>query len=142
MILQMIMNQMLKVRASENIHFCLCALLIGLCVIFNFFDVLEENTQVLAKDKSTGLPYREPEWSGLPESSGKGYSFDVLKNGSIIESVDLMKRPFWVFGRLEGNHICMQHPTISRYLTCNTAFIFYVSTSKLHNRKKIRVLIL
>lgn len=70
--------------------------------------------QVPVKEKSIDLQYKEPEWSGLPESSGKGYSFDVLKEGSIIESIDLMKRPFWVFGRLEGNHIRMGHPTISR----------------------------
>ncbi|XP_066251249.1 kanadaptin [Euwallacea similis] len=67
------------------------------------------------KTKSPVFPYKEPEWSGLPEASGKPYVLEVLKNGSIIETVDLMKKPFWVFGRLPHCDVSMQHPTISRY---------------------------
>lgn len=62
------------------------------------------------------IPYTQPAWSGLPERGDKKYSFDVLKNGSIIESVNLMGKEFWVFGRLDNCDICMQHPTISRYI--------------------------
>ncbi|XP_050509875.1 kanadaptin [Diabrotica virgifera virgifera] len=67
------------------------------------------------KEKSYPLPYKEPVWSGLPSSNGKDYSFDVLKNGVIIETVNLMEKPFWVFGRFVNCDIIMQHPTISRY---------------------------
>ncbi|XP_072391326.1 uncharacterized protein ZK632.2 [Diabrotica undecimpunctata] len=67
------------------------------------------------KEKSLPLPYKEPIWSGLPSSNGKDYSFDVLKNGVIIETVNLMEKPFWVFGRFVNCDIIMQHPTISRY---------------------------
>ncbi|KAJ8982848.1 hypothetical protein NQ317_016010 [Molorchus minor] len=61
------------------------------------------------------LPYKEPLWSGLPKTTGNDYLFEVLKNGSIIETINLMERSFWVFGRLVDCHISMQHPTISRY---------------------------
>ncbi|KAJ8934387.1 hypothetical protein NQ314_013428 [Rhamnusium bicolor] len=50
-----------------------------------------------------------------PKSNGKDYIFEVLKNGTIIERVNLMEKSFWVFGRLASCNICMQHPTISRY---------------------------
>ncbi|XP_030752129.1 kanadaptin isoform X2 [Sitophilus oryzae] len=61
------------------------------------------------------LPYKEPAWSGLPDKYEKPYVFEVLKNGTIIERIDLMKKPYWVFGRLTTCDIYMQHPTISRY---------------------------
>lgn len=80
---------------------------------FVFLDGAEQKPP--RKENNLSLPYKEPSWSGLPESAGQDYSFDVLKGGSIIETINLMKRPFWVFGRLESCHISMQHPTISRY---------------------------
>lgn len=61
------------------------------------------------------LPYIEPDWSGLPESKSRDFIFEVLKNGAIIETINLMAKPFWLFGRLANCDVCMQHPTISRY---------------------------
>ncbi|CAG9768766.1 unnamed protein product [Ceutorhynchus assimilis] len=61
------------------------------------------------------IPYKEPNWSGLPETTGKPYAFEVLKNGKIIQTIDLMKKSFWVFGRLLNCDISAQHPTVSRY---------------------------
>ncbi|CAG9859222.1 unnamed protein product [Phyllotreta striolata] len=68
-----------------------------------------------ATDHSVPLPYKEPPWSGLPKSNGKDYIFEVLKNGTIIETINLMDKPFWVFGRLTSCNVNLQHPTISRY---------------------------
>ncbi|XP_056634617.1 kanadaptin [Diorhabda sublineata] len=69
----------------------------------------------LKEAQSFPLPYNEPIWSGIPVSNGKDYSFDVLKNGSIIENINLMSKPYWIFGRLLHCDISMEHPTISRY---------------------------
>lgn len=66
------------------------------------------------KQEIKSLPYEEPIWSSLPESLSNDYILEVLKNGAIIETVNLMKKPFWAFGRLASCDICMQHPTISR----------------------------
>jgi pSer/pThr/pTyr-binding forkhead associated (FHA) protein len=60
-------------------------------------------------------PYEEPPWSSLPETSSTEYVLEVLKNGSIIETVNLMSRAYWIFGRLANCDVSMQHPTISRY---------------------------
>ncbi|XP_046545133.1 kanadaptin-like isoform X2 [Haliotis rubra] len=58
------------------------------------------------------IPYKEPSWSGLCDES---YQFEVLKNGSIIDNVDLTKQPFYVFGRLPSCDVTMEHPSLSRY---------------------------
>ncbi|KAJ8952713.1 hypothetical protein NQ318_021031 [Aromia moschata] len=71
-------------------------------------------TSQILENKYT-LLYKEPIWSGLPQKAGIDYVFEVLKNGTIIETINLMSRPFWVFGRLADCSISMQHPTISRY---------------------------
>lgn len=67
-----------------------------------------------ATDNSIPLPYKEPSWSGIPRSNGQAYAFEVLKNGTIIDTINLMEQAFWVFGRLPNCNISMQHPTISR----------------------------
>lgn len=59
----------------------------------------------------SAIPYKEPSWSGVPQDK---YSFDVLKNGSIISSVAL-ERPYYVFGRLPSCDVTMDHPSLSRY---------------------------
>lgn len=56
--------------------------------------------------------YQEPDWSGLTD---KEYSFDVLKNGSIIDTVCLTSKPFYIFGRLPSCDITLEHPSLSRY---------------------------
>ncbi|XP_055630776.1 kanadaptin [Toxorhynchites rutilus septentrionalis] len=61
------------------------------------------------------IPYKEPEWSGICDPA-VNYSFEVLKNGVIIETVgQLHRKAFWLFGRLPNCDINMAHPTISRY---------------------------
>lgn len=60
------------------------------------------------------INYKEPSWSGEPESKGADFEFDVLKSGQIIENVNLMSKNYWVFGRLPKCDVFLQHPTISR----------------------------
>lgn len=63
-------------------------------------------------ENSTPIPYKEPKWSGLPSSP---YSFEVLKSGTIVETITLNDKPFHVFGKLSNCDIVMAHPTVSRY---------------------------
>ncbi|XP_055956876.1 kanadaptin [Patella vulgata] len=58
------------------------------------------------------FPYKEPSWSGLPEP---GYSFEILKNGAIIENIELKDKAFYMFGRLPSCDVTMEHPSLSRY---------------------------
>lgn len=84
------------------------------------FEQSDENTAPLIKNKSSEIPttqqipipYKEPEWSGDCEDE---YSFDVLKNGSIIDTVRLNTKPFHVFGRLPSCDVTLEHPSLSRY---------------------------
>ncbi|RUS69568.1 hypothetical protein EGW08_022669 [Elysia chlorotica] len=57
-------------------------------------------------------PYTEPLWSGKVEEN---YSFEVLKNGSIIGNVPLSSKPFHVFGRLPSCDVTLEHPSLSRH---------------------------
>lgn len=68
-----------------------------------------------SKPVEKNLEYIEPLGACLPKNFGKDYSFEVLKSGSIINTINLMKQSFWAFGRLESCHIVMEHPTVSRY---------------------------
>uniref|UniRef100_W5NKQ4 Solute carrier family 4 member 1 adaptor protein n=1 Tax=Lepisosteus oculatus TaxID=7918 RepID=W5NKQ4_LEPOC len=58
------------------------------------------------------LPYTEPPWGGLAETS---YYFEILKNGTILDTVPLTERSFFVFGRLPNCDVSLEHPSISRY---------------------------
>ncbi|XP_052888391.1 kanadaptin [Anopheles moucheti] len=61
------------------------------------------------------IPYKEPAWSQKCDQSQE-YSFEVEKNGVIIEEIkQLQGKPFWLFGRLPNCDVNMAHPTISRY---------------------------
>ncbi|XP_042880061.1 kanadaptin-like isoform X2 [Penaeus japonicus] len=62
-------------------------------------------------EKSVPVPYKEPKWSGVPSHD---YSFEILKNGTIVETVALNK-PFFVIGRLAQCDITMEHPSVSRF---------------------------
>ncbi|XP_071441508.1 kanadaptin [Hetaerina americana] len=64
------------------------------------------------RDNSVPIPYREPSWSSLLEEP---YSLEVLKSGSIIETIDLSSKPFFVFGRQSNCDVQLGHPTISRH---------------------------
>ena len=62
----------------------------------------------------TPLEYLEPEWAGIPEDN-LDYSFEVLKNGKIIDNIPLENKSFFVFGRLPSCDITLEHPSLSRY---------------------------
>ncbi|KAM8834410.1 kanadaptin [Synchiropus picturatus] len=59
------------------------------------------------------LPYSEPAWGGAaPDLS---YSLEILKNGTIINTIPLDVKSFFVVGRLPVCDMPLEHPSISRY---------------------------
>ncbi|KAN0008606.1 hypothetical protein ACTFIU_009331 [Dictyostelium citrinum] len=58
------------------------------------------------------LIYKEPEWSKC--NSDVEYKFEVIKSGTIIEHINLNKKPFYLIGRLPICDIQLEHATISR----------------------------
>lgn len=58
------------------------------------------------------LPYTEPPWGSVPDIR---YSFELLKNGSILDTVPLTQRSYFVVGRLPVCDVSLEHPSISRY---------------------------
>ena len=56
--------------------------------------------------------YQPPEWSSLPIYQ---FSLEVIKEGTIIASIDLNEREYYVVGRQpDVCHIELEHPSISR----------------------------
>lgn len=58
------------------------------------------------------VPYQEPAWSGSCEQQ---YKLEIIKNGAIIDNIDLRTKPFHVFGRLQSCDVSLEHPSLSRY---------------------------
>ncbi|KAL4228390.1 Kanadaptin [Mactra antiquata] len=58
------------------------------------------------------IPYKAPAWSGICEEK---FSFEIIKNGAVIENIDLTKQAYHVIGRLPSCDIPMEHPSLSRY---------------------------
>lgn len=72
---------------------------------------------ILAKGPPTGnfppIPYTEPPWGG--KAPDVPYSLEILKNGSIVDTVPLTHTSYFVVGRLPVCDISLEHPSISRY---------------------------
>ena len=65
----------------------------------------------ILKESQTPIPYKEPSWGGLSKDK---FSFEVLKNGVIIDTIDLTKS-FYLIGRLPSCDITLEHPSLSRH---------------------------
>lgn len=58
--------------------------------------------------------YEAPEWDAAP-SPEYPMSLEVMKNGIIIDKIDINKKSYFLFGRQpDVCDISLQHPTISR----------------------------
>ena len=60
------------------------------------------------------LPYTVPHWSGEPPSHLQ-FSLSIIKNGSIIDELELGGKEYLIFGRLPTCDVHLEHPSISRY---------------------------
>jgi len=64
------------------------------------------------KTQDIPIPYKEPSWGTLCVDD---YSFEVIKNGIVVDALDLRTKSFFVFGRLPSCDVTMGHPSLSRY---------------------------
>ncbi|KAJ1148679.1 hypothetical protein NDU88_001507 [Pleurodeles waltl] len=60
------------------------------------------------------IPYHEPPWAAVPPATAP-YHLETLKNGVILSSLRLAGQTWFVFGRLPGCDVSMEHPSVSRY---------------------------
>ena len=58
------------------------------------------------------LPYTEPHWSASPTEP---YFLSVIKNGTVVQEINISTKPFHVFGRLPCCDVPLDHPSLSRY---------------------------
>ena len=59
--------------------------------------------------------YEKPVWSGSPNKEDFPYQLEVLKTGTIIETIDLGGRELFMIGRLPDScDYTLDHPSISR----------------------------
>ncbi|XP_015583501.1 kanadaptin [Ricinus communis] len=65
-----------------------------------------------AKRSSSSVPYKIPEWSGPPCHN---YYIEVLKDGSVIDQLDVFEKGAYMFGRIDLCDFILEHPTISRF---------------------------
>nr|XP_020497231.1 kanadaptin [Labrus bergylta] len=77
----------------------------------------EVKPRVLPKGPPAGkfppIPYAEPPWGGSAPDAP--YSLEILKNGTIVDTVPLTERSYFVVGRLPVCDVSLEHPSISRY---------------------------
>ncbi|KAG7328557.1 hypothetical protein KOW79_008501 [Hemibagrus wyckioides] len=72
----------------------------------------KKTVKVPPSGKFPPLPYTEPPWAEVP---GVPYTFELLKNGAILDTVPLSQQSYFVVGRLPVCDISLEHPSISRY---------------------------
>jgi len=59
------------------------------------------------------MEYQLPGWSGFP--SNCDINFEIIKDGSIIQTFTPKDKPFYLIGKLEDLcDIVLNHPSISR----------------------------
>lgn len=59
------------------------------------------------------VPYTEPTWGG--KAADSPYALEILKNGTIVDTVPLAQKSYFVVGRLPVCDVSLEHPSISRY---------------------------
>jgi hypothetical protein len=64
------------------------------------------------KQSQAAVPYKEPSWGAICEEK---FAFEVIKNGSVVDNIDLTKKSFYVIGRLPSCDVPMEHPSLSRH---------------------------
>ncbi|KHN78187.1 Uncharacterized protein Tcan_03586 [Toxocara canis] len=80
-------------------------------------DARGEDATTILSLAATTLDYKPPPWAIVP-SIEDHYGLDIIKNGTLVQSIDFAQRKvssFLVIGRLPCCDIQLDHPSISRY---------------------------
>jgi len=68
-----------------------------------------------SRSSKSGPPLKLPKWCGFPSwHKNRNVRFEVYKDGKKGKEIYLMRRPYFVLGKLPGNEIQLDHPSISR----------------------------
>lgn len=62
--------------------------------------------------ENTAVPYTIPPWSELPVHP---FSLEVLKEGTVIDQLDVSEKAAYMFGRVNVCDFVLEHQTISRF---------------------------
>ncbi|KMT18728.1 hypothetical protein BVRB_2g028510 [Beta vulgaris subsp. vulgaris] len=62
--------------------------------------------------EKVSVPYSIPPWSEAPSLP---FFLEVLKDGAIIDNLDVTKKGAYMFGRIDMCDFVLEHPTISRF---------------------------
>ncbi|CAA7055528.1 unnamed protein product [Microthlaspi erraticum] len=71
-----------------------------------------ENPPRVRPVKQSPVPYTIPEWSGPPCHK---FQLEVLKEGAIVEQLDVYEKGAYLFGRDSMCDFSLEHPSISRF---------------------------
>ena len=71
-----------------------------------------EESPAVPLGRHKGLQYDVPDSSSI---SPHQYALEVLRNGTIVDNIDLCQRAYTVFGRAPDSDVILENPTISRY---------------------------
>ncbi|XP_028801053.1 kanadaptin [Neltuma alba] len=73
---------------------------------------VSEKSSTPKQPQSVGVPYKIPAWGGAPCHE---FYLEVLKEGCIIDKLDVYEKGAYMFGRLDLCDFLLEHPTISRF---------------------------
>ncbi|KAJ1406483.1 SMAD/FHA domain superfamily [Sesbania bispinosa] len=72
----------------------------------------DNSSQTPKPSQGVAVPYKIPPWSAAPCHE---FYLEVLKDGSIIDKLNVCEKGAYMFGRLDLCDFVLEHPTISRF---------------------------
>jgi hypothetical protein len=84
----------------------------------------DEDQQKVPTATSSLITYMPPFWSASPSENKEKYFLEVIKEGTIIDTIQLGQRPYYLIGRAPICDIVAEHPVISRLIFFFLSFFF------------------
>jgi hypothetical protein len=101
----------------------------------------DEDPHKPSSSTTTAFGYMPPFWSEAPKTNKEQYYLEVVKEGTIIDKIQLGHKPFYLFGRAPTCDIVAEHPvgtSLFSLLPFIRHFIFYTHTNTNTNKEKKR----